>query len=119
MGVSPESLDLQLVEFKLPPPKDLDEEERITLLRVGVSRIWTGAEEARQGSDVTHADPAQDMWMLLIIRMITRAAEQPDDVAQLDIEGKAEEDAVATLESRHDRLRQILCDYIMADFPSR
>lgn len=60
------------------------------------------------------------MWMLLIIRMITRAAEQPDDGAQLDIEGKAEEDsAVATLESRHDRLRQILCDYIMADFPSR
>ncbi|KAF4593990.1 hypothetical protein EYR40_008788 [Pleurotus pulmonarius] len=118
--VSPESLDLQLVEFKLPPPKDLDEEERITQLRVGVSRIWNGAEEARQGADVTHADPAQDMWMLLIIRMITRAAEQPDDGTQLDIEGKAEEDtALATLESRHDRLRQILCDYIMADFPSR
>ncbi|KAG5220755.1 Symplekin tight junction protein terminal-domain-containing [Salix suchowensis] len=75
--VSPETLDLQLVEFKLPPPKDLDEEERITLLRVGVSRIWTGADEARQGADVTHADPAQDMWILLIIRMITRAAEQP------------------------------------------
>ncbi|KAF9499581.1 hypothetical protein BDN71DRAFT_1441725 [Pleurotus eryngii] len=118
--VSPETLDLQLVEFKLPPPKDLDEEERITLLRVGVSRIWTGADEARQGADVTHADPAQDMWILLIIRMITRAAEQPDDGVQLNIDGKAEEDsAVATLESRHDRLRQILCDYIMADFPSR
>ncbi|KAF4593096.1 hypothetical protein EYR38_008806 [Pleurotus pulmonarius] len=119
--VSPESLDLQLVEFKLPPPKDLDEEERITQLRVGVSRIWNGAEEARQGADVTHADPAQDMWMLLIIRMITRAAEQPDYGTQLDdIEGKTEEDtALATLESRHDRLRQILCDYIMADFPSR
>jgi symplekin len=56
--------------------------------------------------------------MLLLVRMITRVAEPPwnddsmDDSNQCQV---VEQDFF----SRQDQLRQTLCDYVMADFPSR
>ncbi|KAJ8521574.1 hypothetical protein ONZ45_g1743 [Pleurotus djamor] len=116
--VDPANLELRLVEFKLPSPKELEDDTRISLLTDGMKRIWNGADEARQsevGSDRIGGSQ-QEIWMLLIIRMITRSAEPPDDSPEPKEEDSEE---VVPFEGRHDRLRQILCDYIMADFPSR
>lgn len=117
---------LQLIDFKLPPPKELSDDDRNYLLRNSVSRIWTGGEEARAGE--VPSDPTQtgssmstEIWMLLIVRMITRVAEPPLEIGE-DVERKNLEDE-STSDSnfylRQDRLRQALCDYIMSDFPAR
>lgn len=72
-----------------------------------------------------------DMWMMLLVRMVTRAVKPP---SSLSGEGEDDTDAAAAdakdgmevvdartedFYERQDRLRQTLCDYIMADFPSR
>jgi len=64
-----------------------------------------------------------EMWMLLIVRMVTRVATPPpgernvgEDVTKDEIEGDALE---SNFYLRQDRLRQTLCDYIIFDFPAR
>lgn len=59
-----------------------------------------------------------EMWMLLIVRMITRVADPEPSSSQNEDEAK-EEDKIVGFYSRQDKLRQTLCDYIMVDFPSR
>jgi hypothetical protein len=63
---------LQMIDFKLPPPKEFSEEDRDLLIRESVTRIWTcgsdfaeGASERRpvdasdgQVSDEAHGTPA-------------------------------------------------------------
>lgn len=57
------------------------------------------------------------MWMLLLVRMITRVAEPPKDLVGDTEDSK---DAIdLDYYVRQDQLRQRLCDYIMADFPAR
>ncbi|KAJ7733250.1 Symplekin tight junction protein C terminal-domain-containing protein [Mycena maculata] len=113
--------NMQLLDFKLPPPRDLSEEERSSLVRSSVSRIWDGSEDLKSNGEALPADSTQagghspaEMWMLLIVRMVTRVVDPPaagpdggDDVAMDDFY------------DRQDRLRQALCDYIMSDFPAR
>jgi symplekin len=61
---------------------------------------------------------AAEMWMLLLVRMITRVAEPPPDLD--DSMGDVSKDVVVLdFYLRQDQLRQTLCDYIMSDFPSR
>lgn len=72
-------------------------------------------------SDVTIGGP-MDMWMLLVVRMFTRVAEPPELDRSNDGEDTPmdnEEDKSTPLYERQDRLRRILCDYIMSDFPGR
>lgn len=54
--------------------------------------------------------------MLLLVRMITRVAQPP---VEEDAEEDSKERIVLDFYARQDQLRQKLCDYIMADFPSR
>lgn len=121
--------DLSLVEFKLPPPRDLSEDDRNALVSTSISRIWDGAEELRalgEGiapeSALAGGNSAAEMWMLLLVRMITRVAEPPVDLGSSSKESAEEsKDGSAELDYyfRQDQLRQKLCDYIMADFPAR
>ncbi|KAL0953604.1 hypothetical protein HGRIS_004812 [Hohenbuehelia grisea] len=161
--IDPASLDLGLLEFKLPPPHDLSEAERTALLQGSVERIWAGAEEEGAGS-ITPG--SSDMWMLLLVRTLTRVTEPPksmrdrsqssdgaepppgtsvdqasssstdgekgkgkakddgggdaDEAGVMEgSKGSSDESSLDDFYARQDRLRQTLCDYIMADFSSR
>lgn len=124
-GLDPGMIDFQHVDFTLPPPIDLTEKERLSLISTSIARIWSGAEELRvSGSSVlpeseqAGGNSASEMWMLLLVRMVTRVAEPPwnDEIMDDSNKGQVlEQDFL----SRQDQLRQTLCDYVMADFPSR
>ncbi|KAH0836650.1 Symplekin tight junction protein C terminal-domain-containing protein [Lanmaoa asiatica] len=114
------AFSLDLTDFKLPSPNDLTEVDRVTLMRGIVNRICDGGEELQEGS---HALPpgalSDDMWMLLIVRMITRVAEPAADIPQNGDKSNGEVEQLADFSSRQDKLREVLCNYIMVDFPSR
>jgi symplekin len=91
-------------------------------MRGAVSRICDGAEELQGGSyavSVGSGPLPNDMGMLLIVRMVTRVAEPEQETLQNEDELKEKDDQILDFYSRQDKLRQTLCDYIMADFPSR
>ncbi|KAG6910030.1 hypothetical protein DXG01_013754 [Tephrocybe rancida] len=113
--------NLQLVDFKLPPPRDLTEDERTQQLGNAVKRIWDGAEELNVNGESLPVESTQagghsptEIWMLLIVRMITRVTEPPPEDDTMD-DSAPEHDFY----TRQDQLRQTLCNYIMSDFPSR
>lgn len=123
-GLDQEAINIQLVDFKLPSPIELSEGDRLSLIGSSISRIWTGSEELKAMGESIPVDSAQaggnsatEMWMLLLVRMITRVAEPPMDSD--DELGENVGDIVHDFYTRQDQLRQTLCDYIMADFPSR
>ncbi|KAJ7355393.1 Symplekin tight junction protein C terminal-domain-containing protein [Mycena albidolilacea] len=114
--------NMQLLDFKLPPPKELSDEERGSLVRNSVARIWDGFEDLKSNGEALPPDSTQagghspsEMWMLLIVRLVTRVVDPPSDSPE---EG---DDSVVLNDfyDRQDRLRQTLCDYIMSDFPAR
>lgn len=113
--------NLHAIDFKLLPPKDLSDEGRVTLLKVSMRRIWEGSSELRDGelipADSTQAggSSAIELWMLLLVRLITRVAKPPLELEETDEENKQATDYY----TRQDQLRQTLCDYVMSDFPSR
>ena len=116
---------LESGEFRLPPPKELAEDAREALIRGSLVRIWNGAKDLEthdlslELADVPGMTPA-DMWMLLLVRLITRVVDPAPASLPTDTESKEETViAVSEIYSHQDRLRQTLCDYIMADFPSR
>ncbi|KAG6381608.1 hypothetical protein JVT61DRAFT_206 [Boletus reticuloceps] len=114
------ALSLDLSDFKLPSPKDLTEVDRITLMRGVADRICEGGQELQEASHtLSTGAPFDDMRMLLIVRMMTRVAEPAADVPKDQVKLGREEEQFAEFSSRQDKLRQVLCDYIMADFPSR
>lgn len=121
--IRPETIDLELGDFKLPPPKNWSSEDRSNIISGSFKRVWDGAEELRSGlsSDSFQAAgiAASELWMLLIVRMITRIAEPPPNFDREDAMEDDSKDIVHDFYARQDRLRQTLCDYIMADFPSR
>ncbi|PPQ68582.1 hypothetical protein CVT25_005425 [Psilocybe cyanescens] len=119
--------DLHLVDFKLPSPRELTDYDRAKLVNTSISRIWDGAEELNEMSEGISPESIQaggnspsEMWMLLLVRMITRVAEPPSD---LDDDAVMGDTSTSLVEQdfyvRQDQLRQTLCDYIMADFPAR
>lgn len=116
--------NLQLIDFKLPPPKELSDDARALLMKNSVFRIW---EEAQDTTSIEQVAPGgaspTEMWMLLIVRMVTRVAIPPADEADTDkdaMEEQTEDDALELdFYARQDKLRQTLCDYIMSDFPAR
>lgn len=66
--------NMQLLDFKLPPPKDLSDEERLSLVRSSVSRIWDGSEDMKSNGEALPPDSTQagghsptEMWMLLLV----------------------------------------------------
>ena len=73
--------DLQAVDFKLPPPKELTEEEQTMLVRNSLGRIWDGAKDLAPSESMldaasdTRGASAIDMWMLLLVRLVTRVTD--------------------------------------------
>ncbi|TCD69615.1 hypothetical protein EIP91_006840 [Steccherinum ochraceum] len=109
-------------EFKLPPPKFLDDDERNSLVRSSLVRIWDGAKDlTTQEVDLseTQGFSPTDMWMLLLVRLITRTADPPTPPAESEATEEPNGTVVSELYDRQDRLRQTLCDYVMADFGGR
>lgn len=110
---------LQMVDFKLPPPREFSEEDRDLLIRESVTRIWAC------GSEFVESASSADLWMLLVIRLVTRLVEPPLDEAAIEAEREKmdESDGKALVDvnfyGRPDRMRQTLCTYVMEDFHSR
>jgi len=110
---------LQMVDFKLPPPKEFSEDDRDLLIRESVTRVWTCGSEFAEGAS------SADLWMLLMVRLVTRLVEPPLDEAAVEAEKeKMDESEGKTLVDvnfygRQDRMRQTLCTYVMEDFHSR
>lgn len=126
-GPLPEMTDLHLIDFKLPPLKEWSEEERSSVVSSSVTRIWDGATELRAMGESISPDSlqaggnsAQEMWMLLLVRMITRVAEPPPEI---DVDETTNNTSKGLVQEnyyiRQDKLRHTLCEYVMADFPSR
>lgn len=107
---------LQAFEFKLPPPKDLPEQDRILLITDSVGRIWAEADDLPVDSSQAGGTSPNEVWMLLLVRMITRVAQIPADES---LEEDNKEMTVYNFYVRQDQLRQKLCDFIMANFSSR
>jgi symplekin len=115
---------LQLIDFKLPPPKELSDDARALLMKNSVFRIWEEAQDTTFVEQVASGGAsATEMWMLLIVRMVTRVATPPVDEEDTDKDAMEEHTGDDALEldfyARQDKLRQTLCDYIMSDFPTR
>ncbi|CUA78065.1 Symplekin [Drosophila melanogaster] [Rhizoctonia solani] len=105
--------------FSLPAPKDLSDTARNGLVKSSVSRIWNAGEEVlgreiKAAGSETVGLPPEEMWMLLVVRMISRGAgagrlkDESDDRA-----------LVHNLAFREDGMRQMLLDYLLADFSGR
>ncbi|PPQ65473.1 LOW QUALITY PROTEIN: hypothetical protein CVT26_000113 [Gymnopilus dilepis] len=124
-GLIPEMTDLQLIDFKLPPPKEWSEDERSSVVSSSVTRIWECAAELRAMGESISPESTQagghsasEMWMLLLVRMITRVAEPPK-TDENETGEQSKELVQQNYYVRQDRLRHTLCEYVMADFPSR
>jgi hypothetical protein len=68
--------------------------------------------------------PAQEdgppaLWMLLLVRMVTRVAFPRGGAEDEDGDEEAKEGAREEMYAQQDRLRQVLCEWIVADFPAR
>ncbi|KAH9935928.1 Symplekin tight junction protein C terminal-domain-containing protein [Epithele typhae] len=117
--------ELPLTDFKLPPAMELDADDREVLMTKAIKRIREGAGELfthdMEPADASKTSPA-DMWMLILVRMVTRVSQPPSMDMQEDEDAKEEEGVVANrseLQERQERLRHRLVEYITADFPGR
>lgn len=110
------TLDLQ--EFRLPAPKELSDNDRDGLVRSSMSRIWDGATELGTSHEY-RGDPAADLWMLLIVRLVTRVSEPPPEEPPDEENAKPSVNSSSYIVMHQDRLRQTLCEYIIDDFPGR
>ncbi|CAE6412938.1 unnamed protein product [Rhizoctonia solani] len=106
--------------FSLPTPGDLSDATRSGLVKSSVSRIWDAGEEVlgreiRPGGNETVGLPPEEMWMLLVVRMISRGA----GAGQVKEEGGDHRALVHNAAFREDGMRQMLLDYLLADFGGR
>ncbi|KAI0322800.1 Symplekin tight junction protein C terminal-domain-containing protein [Amylostereum chailletii] len=119
--------DFLSMDLKIPPPRILESPESESLVRSSIARIWDEA-QGNTGMATGAAKTGQlDMWMLLLVRMVTRGADPgekrdkgkgKEKVDAVEDESESMDDAMARYE-KQDRLRTVLCDYIMADFSGR
>jgi symplekin len=124
---------LMSFDLKVPPPQNLEPQERDIILKSSIRRIREGA------ADLVTSDAASgsggdaggggtpELWMLLVVRMITRGgmARKGRRKGKEKAEGGEEEQdgederAVTERYAEQDRLRSMLYDYVMADFSRR
>jgi len=118
--------ELLSLEYQVPSPSVLGELERATTVKFAATRIWQSSGDLAVGPQTG----GRDMWMLLLVRMITRVVDPEDGKGKAKADGGVREntssDADAEMDEemvelyeRQDRLRRVLCDYIMADFSGR
>jgi symplekin len=110
---------MQLADFKLPPPREHTEDDRIQLMQNSASRLWSSAVDLTTGDlalDSSHSSNSPtELSMLLLIRMVTRIV----DPSSLKADETGHITADVAIYARQDHLRQTLVEYIMSDFSSR
>ncbi|KAH9160770.1 Symplekin tight junction protein C terminal-domain-containing protein [Lactarius sanguifluus] len=117
---------LMSLDFQVPPPSVLSEVERATAVKSAATRIWQSSGDLAIGQH----DGGRDLWMLLLVRMITRVVDPEDSRGKSKAGGEGEgnksvdadvdmDEEMVELYERQDRLRKVLCDYIMVDFSGR
>lgn len=117
----------QITNFRLPAPREFSESERALVVKSSMARIWaTNGFLGNSTSSVAHhqlgqgAQP-QDLYMLLLVRMITRAAS--NDESDKNESDEQEDETAGPMQvsslSRKERIRQTVFDYVMSDFPGR
>ena len=121
--------ELPLTDFKLPPARALDDSDREMLVRKAIIRIREGAEELVSHDMLGIVDglstktTAADMWMMLLVRMVTRVSDPFSGAGGDDAEMHDNDETAVVARSeiyeRQDRLRHALVEYIMADFSGR
>lgn len=116
---------LTLINFQLPPPRPLSEADRHTAILSAITRIRAAGEEfglsaEPSGSKPFIGLPPQEMWILLLVRMVTRATpiQEQNETEGLDDTSKREKEAEQKMKEDQE-MRETLCDYILDDFPSR
>ncbi|KDQ18951.1 hypothetical protein BOTBODRAFT_28429 [Botryobasidium botryosum FD-172 SS1] len=131
-----DAIPLQLVNYTPLPPKILSQPERDVLVHSSISRICSSGEGLRAPVESEEDPekeksivglPSPEMWMLLLVRMITRGPEKaPESLKVEDSDMDGDDGAAArSLDTRgvgrvSDRdARQMLCDYVLADFSAR
>ena len=116
--------ELLPIEFQVPPPLVLEEEERAATAKSAATRIWQSSGDLAVGPQTG----GRDVWMLVLVRMITRVVDPVDSKGKAKADGaigKASgsdaemDEEMVELYERQDRLRRVLCEYIMADFSGR
>ena len=110
---------LKFVEFKLPPPRELSVTDVDSTRKSSMTRIWNSSKDVVVSTDMVAGSlqeaRSQELPMLLLVRMITRTTrEQPEEKE----EGKGEPMEVDD-PPRDERLRHVLFDYILTNFPAR
>ena len=89
-----------------------------------MSRIWNtngllgNSTVAFLNQQVGQGASSEDLWMLLLVRMITRAS-PGEGAAGVDDEGEKLESMQVGAVSVKERIRQIVFDYVLTDFPGR
>ncbi|KAJ8461969.1 hypothetical protein ONZ51_g11199 [Trametes cubensis] len=104
--------------LQAPPARELDSDERDEL-----DLVPHQPGLADSGDSIHHTSPA-NMWMLLLVRMVTHVSDPAEDgdAGEEQEDPNGEEGAISRksdIYDRQDRLRHALRDYIMADFPGR
>ncbi|KAI5124287.1 hypothetical protein M0805_005134 [Coniferiporia weirii] len=123
---------LRFADFKMPSAREFSEAERGVVVRSSMSRIWNASNELITSADSIpsvhqpeRSASSQDLWMLLLVRMITRVVPSEMDGDKVDENGAegSHDDIKDSMEvdtlSRQERIRQTLFDYVMTDFPAR
>ncbi|KAG9093472.1 hypothetical protein FS749_014324, partial [Ceratobasidium sp. UAMH 11750] len=118
-----ETVPLDPGTFALPPPKDLSDVARNGLVRSSVTRIWDTGEGQPQG-EVGRARrkggemglPPEEMWMLVVVRMMSRGAGGQGGEGEGEDRGRA---LVQQGAFREDAMRQMLLEYTLDDFSAR
>ncbi len=110
------------LDFQVPLPSVLSEEERAAAVKSAARRIWQSSGDLAIGPQ----NGGRDMWMLLLVRMVTRVVDPEDNKGKAKALGEGSSNADVDMDEemvelceRQDRLRRVLCDYIMSDFSRR
>ena len=106
-------------DYRIPPPSEIDDEQRAVLIKSSFSRIWDNRDELTppgEGVDRQpgHGTSVHDLSVLLLIRMATRLSEPEENQGE-----RGEQSTELSAVSRQERVRQALFDYVMTDFQSR
>jgi symplekin len=87
-------------------------------------RIWDTSRDfvpASSSSEIASGSlqetRSQDLWMLLLVRLLTRSRPdtQEEEKDEEEAEGGMEVDQI----SKHDRVRELLFDYVLNNFPAK
>ena len=107
------------MEFKLPSPRDLSSSDACDIQKSSMTRIWDSSKGLIISADMTagslQESRSQDLPMLLLVRMVTRSIPE-----KFEEEKDVKEDSMEVDDTpRDERLRHVLFDYILTNFPAR